>query len=350
MAGGSGTRFWPLSRVKYPKQLISLAGEQSLVQQTVHRLAGLIPPRRILVVTAASQADAIRQQLPQIPTQNILVEPVGRNTAPCIALAALYLKKLDPKAVMAVMPADHLIQHTDEFKQALLMAASLANADDCLVTLGVEPRSPHTGYGYILLADEIAPLARLKAYKVKAFTEKPEFAKAKKYVAAGALWNSGIFVWRSEVILAALERHLPDIYKPLLGIEPALGIPQQESSLAGVYPRLPSISIDYGIMEKYSNTVVVKGDLGWNDVGSWTSLREVLPADDNGNVTLGEHLGLDSKNIILHSPHKPVATIGLENIIIVETEDVLLVCDADRAQDIKQMVDMLKNKGLEEYL
>ncbi len=350
MAGGSGTRFWPLSRAKYPKQLIRLGGELSLIQQTVQRLADIIPAERVLVVTAANQADAIRQQLPQIPRQNILVEPIGRNTAPCIALAALYLKKSDPQAVMVVMPADHLIQDTDEFKQALLMAASLAETDDCLVTLGVKPQSPHTGYGYILLADEIAHSAGLKAYKVKTFTEKPELTEAEKYLADGALWNSGIFVWRSEVILSAFEQYLPDIYKSLLGIEPALGTPQQESSLAGVYPRLPSISIDYGIMEKYPHTVVVRGDLGWNDVGSWPSLREVFPADEAGNVTLGRHLGLDSKDIIIHSPNKPVATIGLENIIIVETEDVLLVCNAERAQEIKQLVNMLRDKGWGKYL
>lgn len=350
MAGGSGTRFWPLSRGKFPKQLISLGGERSLIQQTVHRLSGLIPKERILVVTAASQAQGIKEQLPQIPHQNILVEPIGRNTAPCIALAALYLKKIDPEAVMAVMPADHLILNNDGFKQAIDLAAALAMTDDCLVTLGIEPHSPHTGYGYILLGDELGQPSGLKAYKVKDFTEKPDLSRAKEYLADGALWNSGIFVWRTEVILAATKQYLPNIYEPLLSIEQDLDTSRQDEVLSSVYPALESISIDYGIMEKYPRTVVVKADLGWNDIGSWTSLREVFPKDTEGNVTIGQHFGLESSDLIIHSPHKPVATIGVKNLIIVETEDVLLVCDADCDQDVKQLVEMLKAEGKEEYL
>jgi mannose-1-phosphate guanylyltransferase len=350
MAGGSGTRFWPLSRRRHPKQLIKLTGNQSLIQQTVLRLEGLIPPERILVVTAAIQAQSIRQQLPQIPPQNILVEPEGRNTAPCIALAALYLKHLEPAATMVVMPADHLIKNTNHFQQAITAAASLADNGDYLVTLGIEPRYPETGYGYILLAEEVKRTAGLEAHRVKCFTEKPKLEQAQKYLATGALWNSGIFIWRTEVILAALQQYLPAVYEPLLSIEHTLTTPQAKSALARIYPKLPAISIDYGIMEKYPDTLVVKGDLGWNDVGSWTSLREVFTKDAEGNVSLGPYLGRDSRDLIVHSPHKLVATVGLENTIIVETDDVLLVCDGNRAQEVKQLIEMLRDKGWEKYL
>jgi mannose-1-phosphate guanylyltransferase len=316
----------------------------------VLRLEGIIPPERILVVTAADQAQAIQQQLPQISRQNILVEPEGRNTAPCIALAAFYLKQLAPQATMVVMPADHLIQHTAQFQQAITRAAALADTGDYLVTLGIKPRYPHTGYGYILPADELEQSAELKAYQVKGFTEKPNLKKAEEYLAAGALWNSGIFIWRTEVILSAIEQYLPAVYNPLLSIESTLTTPRQAPALARIYPTLESISIDYGIMEKYPHTLVVEGDLGWNDVGSWTSLREVFPQDAKQNISLGQHLQLDSRNLVIHAPHKLVATIGLENIIIVETDDVLLVCDGNRAQEVKQLIEMLKAEGREEYL
>jgi mannose-1-phosphate guanylyltransferase len=350
MAGGSGTRFWPQSRQDHPKQLIKLVGSNTLIQQTVLRLENLVPPERTLIVTAASQAQAIHRQLPQIPKQNIIQEPQGRNTAPCIALAAFYLNRLNPDSIMAVMPADHLIEKTDQFQQVLKKAVALAKTGDYLLTLGIKPRYPHTGYGYILLDEEIEPSEIPKVYHVKQFAEKPSAEKAREYLTLGALWNSGIFIWRTKVILNALKQYLPGTYNTMLGIASALTTSRQKTALARIYPMLEAISIDYAILEKYPQKLVVEGDFGWNDVGSWTSLREIFPLDENRNVSLGQHLQLESKNLIIHAPHKLVATIGLENIIIVETKDVLLVCHGDRAQEVRQLIEMLKDKGWEEYL
>ncbi len=350
MAGGSGTRFWPLSRRAHPKQLIRLTGEHTLIQQTVNRLDGFIPPQNIIIVTAEHQVAALYRQLPQIPPKNILKEPAGRNTAACIALAAFYIQNLSPQAAMLVMPADHLIQDTTHFKKVITDAAGLADSSDYLVTLGIKPNCPHTGYGYIIPADKIERTSDLTAYRVKKIAEKPDIKKALKYMEAGALWNSGIFIWRCSVILSALEKYLPDIYRKLNDIAHLLGTYEQKTALASVYPELESISIDYGIMEKYPEVAVIGADFGWNDVGSWTSLREVFPKDKDGNICLGDTVGLDSRDLIIHAPGKLVATIGLKDIIIVDTGDVLLICDAARAQDVKQLLEKVKSEGKKEYL
>jgi len=342
MAGGSGTRFWPLSRRRRPKQLLKLSQPHSLLQQTVARLQPLIPYERIIIITTGEQAEQVCQQLPQIPRDNILVEPQGRNTAPAIALAAFYLRQRDPQAVMAVLPADHLIKKTEAFRSLLGSAAQLAAQEDCLITLGIKPDHPHTGYGYIVCGEKLGD-----CYRVKSFVEKPPLEEAERLLAAGgALWNSGMFVWRVETILAALQQHLPNLYQQLAGFKGDWN-PQ---GLAEIYPRLPAVSIDYGVMEKTTQVVVFPADLGWSDLGSWASLGELFPADEQGNISHGRLLALDSHGLTVYSPDKLVAGLGVEDLIIVDTGDVLLVCAKERAQEVKKLVELLEEKGGREYL
>ncbi len=342
MAGGSGTRFWPLSRRRCPKQLLKLSSGQSMLQQAVARLQPLIPYERIIIITTGEQAEQVRQQLPQIPRDNILVEPQGRNTAAAIALAAFYLQSRDPQAVMAVLPADQLIKKAEAFRSLLSSAAQLAVQGDYLITLGIKPDCPHTGYCYIVCGEKMG-----SCYRVKSFVEKPSLEEAERLLAAGsALWNSGMFIWRVETILAALQQHLPDIYQQLA----ALNGDWNPQSLAEIYPRLPAVSIDYGVMEKADRVVVFPADLGWNDLGSWASLGELFPADEQGNISPGRLLALESHGLTVYSPHKLVASLGVEDLIIVDTGDVLLVCAKERAQEVKKLVELLEEKGGREYL
>jgi mannose-1-phosphate guanylyltransferase len=322
--------------------LLKLCQAQSILQQTVARLRPLIPDERIIIITTGEQVEQLSQQLPQIPRNNILVEPQGRNTAAAIALAAFYLQQKNPQAIMAVLPADHLIKKAEVFRSLLNSAAQLAAREDYLVTLGIKPDRPHTGYGYIVCGERLG-----SCYRVKSFVEKPSLEEAERLLAAsGALWNSGMFVWRVETILAALQQHLPNLYQQLA----ALKGDWSPQSLAGIYPHLPAVSIDYAVMEKASQVVVFPADLGWNDLGSWASLGELFPADEQGNISPGRLLALDSHGLTVYSPHKLVASLGVEDLIIVDTGDVLLLCAKERAQEVKKLVELVEEKGWREYL
>lgn len=347
MAGGRGTRFWPVSRRNYPKQLLKLSQPQSMLQQTIERLRPLIPHERIILVTTKEQEEQVKRQLPYIPQENILVETVGRNTAAAIAMAAFYIKQKDPKAVMTVLPADHLIKKEKKFSHMLEQSAQLAEQEDCLITLGIEPTCPHTGYGYIIARERIGSLGNFTYYKVDNFTEKPDLEKAKSLLAGGnAYWNSGMFIWRVEVILEALAKHLPDFYKKMVCLEENWNA----DHVADIYAQLPSVSIDYGVMEKADNVLVFPADLGWNDLGSWDSLGEIFSQDEEGNISPGRLLAIEGRGLINYVPDKLVATIGVEDLIIVDTDDVLLICAKDRVQKVKQVVELLESKGLKEYL
>ncbi len=350
MAGGVGSRLWPRSRQQTPKQLLNLTSERTMFQEAVARLDPLFEPQRIFVVTSADYVPAMRQQVPELPAQNYIVEPSGRGTAPCIGLAALYLCRLDPDAIMAVLTADHFIEQSDAFKEALAAAGRLAQQGH-LVTLGIKPSAPSTGYGYILRDEKLADAGGLEAYRVKRFTEKPDLPTARKFVATGRYyWNSGMFIWRVADVMAEFRRQMPHLYQHLAEIDRAIGSAQEKEVLEYVWRDVEHETIDYGIMEGAENVAVIPVDVGWSDVGSWATLLDLLPGDEDGNVVTGRHLGVDTKRTLVYSPHRLVTTVGLTDMIVVDTGDVLLVCPQDRAQDVKKIVDELKARGEGSYL
>jgi mannose-1-phosphate guanylyltransferase len=323
-----------------------------LIEETVARLDGLCSPKEILVVTAAEPAEAVISYLDRIPRRNILIEPVGKNTAPCIGVAALYIQKRDPEGVMAVLPADHVIRGGEKFQRVLRAGAELAKKEQCLITMGIEPRCPETGYGYIVRAEEAARVDGVASYKVSRFVEKPVREKARKLLdTKKAFWNSGMFLWKASVILAEIAAYLPDLYSLLMELEPYIGTEKEEEIFNAIYARAEPVSIDYGIMEKSQKVCVLPADFYWSDMGSFSALDETFQPDDSGNILVGkDHLVLDARNMTVYSPGKPVALVGVDNLIVVETEDALLVCRKDRAQDVKKIVQLLEEGGCSRLL
>ena len=341
MAGGSGTRLWPRSRGSRPKQLLSLLSERTMLQEACQRIAPLVPDDKIFVVTSEVYTDVVRRQIPQVPTANIIGEPEGHGTAPCIGLSALYLRRLDREAVMAVLTADHYIEKADELRRALAAAAQVAE-EGHLVTLGIEPDRPATGYGYIERAEKLAQVGRHEVYRVEKFTEKPDPATAKAFVESGRYyWNSGMFIWKVSVILREFQKLMPQFYAQLMEIDAALGTAEERAVLERIWPQVENETIDYGIMERAEDVAVIPVDIGWSDVGSWATLYELLPADGEGNVVVGQHIGLDTTGCLIHGSRRLVATIGLENMIVVDTEDALLICPKERAQEVRDLVEKL---------
>ena len=351
MAGGKGSRFWPRSRSALPKQLLDIFSDRTMIQETVQRIEGLVPAERIVIVTGREHAEAIYQQLPEIPRENILIEPIGRNTAPCICLAALWVEKKKPGAVMAVLPADHYIGNPQAFCRCLDSAADAALQLDALVTVGITPRSPETGYGYIQYGEEIGAFKGLAVYRVQQFYEKPVLAKAREFLAQGNfLWNSGMFIWKAATILEEIKACLPEMYGTLAAVVPDLGTAQEQQAVDAAYQAIEGISIDYGVMEKSARAVILKGDFGWSDVGSWSAIYDISGKDAQENVVSGDVIAVDARGSLIYSPKKLTAIVGLDNIVIVETEDALLVCARDKAQDVKKVVDILEQQGKKEYL
>lgn len=353
MAGGGGTRFWPLSRTSAPKQFLNITGDDSMINDTIKRIKDIIPPEKILIVTNKVQQKILNEVIiGEIPRENILVEPVGRNTAACIGYAAMVIKRRSKDAVMGVFPSDHYIKDTSQFHRVLNAACDVAKRANTLVTMGITPTFPSTGYGYIKYERENSILTGdMNSYEVLEFVEKPDVPKAKTYLQSGNyLWNSGMFVWKTSVILENFERFLPRLYRKLQAIEPYLDSEEESSVLEKIYPTLPNISIDYGIMERAENVVVIPGDFGWNDVGSWDSLGSVFPPDEKGNIVKGDLVEIDTRNSIIYANGRLVATVGLDNMIVVETSDALLVCPKEKAQDVKKVVEALKKMGREELI
>jgi mannose-1-phosphate guanylyltransferase len=346
MAGGGGTRLWPLSRQTQPKQMLRLFGDDTLFQTAVKRLEGLFSPDHILVVTVSDQAKDLRQQCPQIPEENFLIEPMPRGTASVVGMAAVALEHRDPQAVMAILTSDHYIGNVENFLCILKSAYQVAR-DNYLVTLGIAPVYPATGYGYIQRGELIKAYNGDEVYRVARFKEKPDENQAKAMLAGGDhSWNSGMFVWKVARILEEFARQMPGLKARLDDISHAWNTPQKAVKVNDVWSTLKSETIDYGIMEGARQVAVIPAiDLQWSDVGSWDSLFEVLPADPNGNiVTGGNHIGVDTqKSLVFQSGEgRLIVTIGVSDLVIVDTGDVLLVCSKDQAQKVRQVVDYLK--------
>lgn len=337
MAGGSGERFWPRSRKRCPKQLLSIVSKKSMLQETVARLKGFIPSSKIFIVTNKVQAKQVRKQLPALPSKNVIVEPLSKNTAPCIAVAASVIHKKDPKAVMVVLPADHQIKDVRLFLNTIKEAVDLAARKDVLVTLGIKPKSAHTGYGYIEKGETIS----IGAYKVAKFAEKPNLQTAEEYVKSGKyLWNSGMFIWRAGSILNEIKEYLPELYELCM-----------KYSSDTVYRRAESISIDYGVMEKTKRAVVVESEFDWDDVGSWSALDTHFKKDVYGNIISGGVVYKDVANSTIMTDEHLIAVIGLSDLVVVAEKGAVLICPKDKAEDVKHIVAQLKkDKKYKEYL
>lgn len=359
MAGGIGSRFWPESRRARPKQFLRVFGEATLIQNTTARLQGLIPPERHLVVTNARYVEQTREQLPAVPEENVLAEPVGRNTAPCIAYAATVLRARDPEAVMVVLPADHAIRNVRRFHRALQTAVEKARHDGALVTLGIQPTHPATGYGYIQYdagagtepggeADDEAPAV----YPVRTFAEKPDLSTAERFLDSGDfLWNSGMFVWRADAILDAMQEHLPGVAEAFAPVEGALGTERANESVREAFAQSQSISIDYGVMERAGGVYVVPGRFGWSDVGDWQAVYDRREKDEHGNALSGDTLLHDASRCLVEADgDRLVALVGVHDLVVVDTEDAVLVCHRESTQQVKNVVEYLHAHQLDDYV
>jgi mannose-1-phosphate guanylyltransferase len=345
LAGGEGTRMWPLSRSRRPKQLLQLSGKRSLIQQTVDRLLPLVEPERILIVTEQSHADDLRAQLPELPDSSIVVEPTRRGTAAALLLAALHVKARAPRATWASVHSDAFITDDDEFRRTLAAAIEAASAGEHLVTTGIEPRFAATGYGYIQRGEELRQVQGFPLNRVVRFVEKPDQATAEAYVRSGDyLWNPGVFVWSNATLLEAFARHQPDMYAVLTSAPLA--------EIDRVYPNVPRETIDVGIMEPAANVATIPARFGWSDIGSWAELWELTPRAADGNVALGAGrvLTADSRDNLVFAEGRAVALVGVNDLVVVETADAVFVCPRERAQDVRQIVKQLQAEGATELL
>ncbi len=348
MAGGVGSRFWPRSKKKMPKQLLNIFGTNTMIQETVERLDGIVPEENILIVTNKVQKDEIIKQLPNVPKKNIIEEPFGRNTAACIGLASVIIRSKNQDAVTLILPADHIIRDIEDYHKTLKEAAEFAQNSKGLVTIGIKPTRPETGYGYIQMEeDEVEN----NIHKVYTFAEKPNYATAVRFLESGDFyWNSGMFIWHVDAILSEIEKYMPDLHEGLNELEPSINTPEFNTTLGNVYGKLRNISIDYGIMEKSQNVFLIKGEFSWSDVGSWEEVYQLSEKDDNGNASMGKVFTEMTVDSYIYSPDKFTSVIGVENLIIINTDDALLVCRRDKSQDVKKIVDHLKMNKLSEYL
>ncbi|MBC7242994.1 MAG: mannose-1-phosphate guanyltransferase, partial [Anaerolineae bacterium] len=327
-----------------------ITGPRTMLQEAVDRILPLFPYERIWVITNRSYLPLVREQVPALPEHNLIGEIMGRGTAPAIGLAAMLLRRQDPEAVMVVLTADHLIRRREQFVRALSAAVQVAQKGH-LVTLGIEPRYPETGYGYIEQGELLYHVDGFGAYRVVRFTEKPDRLTAQEFITSGRyVWNSGMFIWRVEAILAEMARQMPVLYAQLQEIVDAWGTPAQEETLQRVWPAIQAQTIDFGVMEHARDVVVIPVDIGWSDIGSWAALLDILPADEQGNVLAGDVEALDTRNSFIYSAGRLIAVIGLNEMIVVDAGDALLICPRDRAQDVKHIVEQLKERGRLEYL
>jgi mannose-1-phosphate guanylyltransferase len=357
IAGGKGTRFWPLSRSQRPKQLLKILSPKSLLAETAERTFPLGGRNQTLVVTVAEQLRALRKELRTLPARNFLAEPQGKNTAPCIGLAALEVVGRNPDAVMIVLPADHWVADVRAFQRTLRAACDLAERHDQLITVGIRPDYPETGYGYIVKGKALGTKSGIVAFHVKRFTEKPAAAAARQLIRRGSLWNSGIFVWKAATLLELLARYRPEIANGLAVIsQEAEGKSLSSSKLSSViareYKKMASISIDYAVLEPAGSegrVLTLEANFGWSDVGSWAAVHRMMHKDSLGNAGNGRWIGMGAKNCLVHAPDRLVVLLGLENAVVVDTPDALLVGDLNRSQEVRELVEELKKKGYGAY-
>ncbi len=357
IAGGKGTRFWPLSRSQRPKQLLKILSPRSLLVETAERAFSLGGRTRTLVVTVAEQLRALRKELRALPALNFLAEPQGKNTGPCIGLAALEIVRRNPDAVMIVLPADHWVADVTTFQRTLQSAADLAERHDQLITVGIRPDYPETGYGYIMKGQALDERNSPAAFRVQRFTEKPTIAKARRLMRQGSLWNSGIFVWKAATLLELLARYQPEIAEGLKVIGKAamgksLSSPKLRPVIAREYRKMPSISIDYAVLEPAGaagRVLTLEADFGWSDVGSWAAVHRMMHKDAHGNAGNGRWIGMGAKNCLVHAPDRLVVLLGIENAVVVDTPDALLVGDLNRSQEVRELVEELNKKGYGAY-
>ena len=351
LAGGRGTRFWPRSRTKTPKQLLNIVGQSTMLEQTVERLRPLIPAERIWTVTNSEQVASLKKQLPAAARKRVLTEPLGRNTAAAIALAAVHVRQAAKgDALLAVLPADHYIAQPERYRQVVSAALEFARERERVVVLGIPPVRPETGFGYIERDDHRLE-TETPSYAVRRFTEKPALAVAKEYLASGRyLWNAGMFFWRVSTFLNALKEFLPRTYDGMEALSRQIGKRGYDKLLKTVYTKLENISVDYAVLEKARNVVVVPAEVGWSDIGSWAAVYELLAKRHGENIFAGEGQTLDAEGNFLWSPKRFVAAIGVSNLVVVETPDALLICPRDRAQDVSKIVKSLEERKLKRLL
>lgn len=348
LAGGGGTRFWPLSRKDSPKQVLNLSGKDTLVGEAVSRFSSLVDEKNIHILTTSRNMDIVKNALGETSSVNYIVEPVARGTSACILLAALKLYKNYGDCIICISPSDHYITKQDEFQKTMEKALDCAASIDSIVTIGIKPTFPSTGYGYIGCD---YTLSHGQAYIVSEFIEKPALSKAKEYISKGNFfWNSGIFVFRASVIIENFRRFLPRIYNKLNSCTEYLNTPDEDTYVGKVYPSVQNISIDYGIIERSSDVYVIPANMGWNDIGSWDSLGCIFPTDENGNIVRAETVTIDTRNCVIYSDHSLVAAVGVENLIIVSCGDSLLICPKDKDQRVREVVDFLEKNNKVQYL
>lgn len=351
LAGGRGTRFWPRSRLRRPKQLLNLLGDETMLQQTVRRLQPLFPPERIWVVTHREQRAEVARQLNRIPRDHILAEPTGRNTAAAVALAAIHIRRAHGNVPVGIFPADHVVRDGKKFLRLARAALRTAVCGANSVVFGVSPHRPETGYGYIHRGKLETRLLGQSVYRVRRFTEKPSLLRARAYLRSKQYaWNSGMFFWTLDTFFANLERFLPATAAAFERLSAALGSRRYRTHLARVYPRLESISVDYAILERGENIFMIPCDVGWSDLGSWAAVYESLAERAGKNVTLGRLLAFDARGNLFLAPGKLVAAVGVDDLVLVETEDALLICHRERSQDVSQIVKLLERRKLHRYL
>jgi mannose-1-phosphate guanylyltransferase len=338
MAGGRGERFWPLSMNKLPKPFIPLLGSKSLIQSTIDRIQPLVPVERILISIGATHLDIARQQLPQIPAENFIVEPVGRDTSACLGFCALHIEQRDPDGWMLALPADHYISDPEAFRNTI--RTGLNNLEGATgVVFGISPVRPDTGYGYILAEK---PAVQADAWPVIRFIEKPDAPTAAKYLASGNyFWNSGMFLWSNRTLLALFEKHMAELYRGLCSLRPLLKDNSSDPEIGRIFSQLPRISIDFGIMEKISGLRLIPAQFGWDDIGNWSSLERALPADSSGNIAQGPHVTVESSGCIVYAQSRTVAVFGVSDLVVVEAYGKVLVCPKDKAGDLKRLVSAL---------
>jgi mannose-1-phosphate guanylyltransferase len=359
IAGGKGTRFWPLSRSRRPKQLLKILSPKTLIRETVDRVLPLAGSKQTLVVTVAEQLNDLTKELRMLPRENFIAEPQGRNTAPCIGLAALDVIARNPHGVMVVLPADHWVADASAFRQALNAAVKFAALSDKLITIGIRPDYPETGYGYILKGDALDRTKVFPAYQVTRFKEKPTEAAARQLIRRGSLWNSGIFVWRASTLLELMRRYQPAIADGLAKIKAsakgkslARSNPRLRRLIAREYRKLPNLSIDHAVLEKAGSegkVLTLEASFGWSDVGSWAAVHRMMHRDHAGNAGIGKWLGVGAKNCLIHAPDRLVVLLGIQDAVVVDTPDALLVGDLKRSQEVRELVEELKRRGYGAY-